>query len=343
MKIWIDLENTPHAMVFRPIVRKLQARGHEIIVTAKDYGQITGLLDSFSIPYTIVGQGSKQNRVSKVYSVFQRALMLLKFVRGQNIQLSISHGSRSHIIASYLGRIPSITAYDYEYSSKAMVHELASLVLVPAILKDSPYFHGRSIPANMRFYPGLKEELYLCDFKPPDSPILPIDARSILVVVRPSATTAHYVDPLAEKIFHKIMEIATNFRSEEVIFVLLPRTSNQGEELSKRYKNLGKSIIIPKAPLDGLALLWQADLVISAGGTMNREAALLGVPTYSIFTGPTGAVDQYLINSGRIKHIDSEGKLENIIFRKKDPVHFTTPSCLVLDFFLEQVEQLSHR
>lgn len=341
MRVWIDLENTPHAMVFRPIVYSLKARGHEVFVTAKDFGQTLGLLELFDIPHTRVGGGAVGNRVAKVLTVFLRALQLVKVVNHQDIRVSISHGSRSHIIGSYLAKIPCITAYDYEYSSKTLVHDLSTRVLVPAVLKDSPYFSNKTVPRNMRFYPGLKEELYICDFKPPDTPVLPVDPQTILAVIRPSATTAHYTTPLAVTLFHKIMERIKSFKPGELVVVLLPRTPQQAQELSEQYSALGELLVIPTVPLDGLELLWQADLVISAGGTMNRESAILGVPTYSIFTGPIGAVDQYLMNSGRIKHIDSEDKIREINFSKKNPNKLKPTSRQVLDFFLEQIEQFA--
>jgi hypothetical protein len=339
VKIWIDLENTPHAMVFKPIVRRLMEEGHEVFITAKDVGQTLGLLQIFGMEYIVVGGGVASGTIRKIGAVLSRAARLAHLVYRNHFDVSVSHGSRSHIAASALARIPCITSYDYEYSSKFMVHQLSDLVLVPACLEASPYFVNRGIPSNVRFYPGLKEEIYLCQFVPSETlaPQLSFSSETIVAVIRPPGTTGHYHDPLAERLFDQVMEKVL-CSTQRVVAIVIPRTVQQQHELIRRFAGFSGRVVIPEKALNGLDLMWHADLVVSAGGTMNREAALMGIPTYSILTAPLGAADRLLTTSGRMKHVNTESKISEIAFEKRDPIKFTTPTTRVLDFFVDIIE-----
>jgi predicted glycosyltransferase len=76
-------------------------------------------------------------------------------------------------------------------------------------------------------------------------------------------------------------------------------------------------VIVPSTPLDGANLIAASDLVISAGGTINREAAALGVPAASIYAGQWAAVDEELIREGRLQRIEDRDSLRDLEIKKK--------------------------
>jgi predicted glycosyltransferase len=158
-------------------------------------------------------------------------------------------------------------------------------------------------------YPGIKEDVYVPSFRP-DSTIkrvLGLSGEDVVVTLRPPATEAHYHNPESEVLLDAVFEVIA--RSPNVKVVMVPRTAKQLTELREKHPELfdtGK-IVVPKQAVDGLDLIWFSDLVVSGGGTMNREAAALGVPVYSIFRGKTGAVDRYLANNGRLTLLQSAG------------------------------------
>jgi hypothetical protein len=156
-------------------------------------------------------------------------------------------------------------------------------------------------------YPGLKEDVYVPRFQPDASVLetLGISNAGLIVTLRPPATEAHYHNPEAEELFAETLRLLAETPSTRA--VALPRNAKQGAELRKQWAGLiaSGSLIIPEHPVDGLNLIWFSDLVVSGGGTMNREAAALGVPVYSVFRGKIGAVDKYLADTGRLTMLES--------------------------------------
>jgi predicted glycosyltransferase len=206
------------------------------------------------------------------------------------------------MLASYLLKIPTIVMYDYEFAQKmGFLHSL--WFMIPEYLPDPADLKAK---ARTRKYPGLKEDVYVPGFRPDPSlgDKLGIRAGHIVITVRPPATEAHYHNPEAEVLF----EAAMNFFMEraETQVVLLPRNQRQGADLRKIWGTWISNgrILIPEHAINGLNLVWSSDLVVSGGGTMNREAAALGVPVYSIFRGQIGAVDRYLVQQGRLTLIE---------------------------------------
>jgi uncharacterized protein len=337
MRIWIDIENTPHAMIFSPIIRAMKQQGHEVVVTAKNIGFALGILNIFEIPYILVGEGVKQKKILKAGMVLQRILALAFATKNYHIDLGLNHGSRSHIGACWLRRIRCITSYDYEYSSKFMVHQLASLVLVPQVFDDDLM---RSIGASLnkvRRYPGLKEELYLANYRPNEDFSLPVPSDCTLVVIRPPSSTGHYHNPVSETTFYALMDrIVEN--DSKVVGWIVPRTKEEGERLTLRFSHASRNVFIQKEAVNGLDLIWRADLVVSGGGTMIREAAVMGVPAYSIFASKIGAVDRSLVESKRLKLIRNPDQVDQILMVKRQQHPFVPPSPNVLNFFLDTID-----
>jgi predicted glycosyltransferase len=173
-------------------------------------------------------------------------------------------------------------------------------VIVPELISNSAVKGFKRAVFN---YPGIKEDVYVPDFKP-DASILKefgINEIELLVTIRPPATEAHYHNPESELLFEATIDFLG--QHENTRMVILPRNEvKQTAWVKSNWSTLCESrkIIIPEHVVDGLNLIWHSDLVISGGGTMNREAAALGVPVYSIFRGKIGAVDRYLSNNGRL-------------------------------------------
>jgi predicted glycosyltransferase len=302
-KIWIDIDNSPHVPFFRPIVEELQKRGYEIELTGRDIYQVCELLEFFNLPCKVIGKGYGKNTVLKVLGNCLRAAQLIPTAGKFHADLAISHGSRAQVLVSKLLGIPTVMMHDYEHSTKTGFIE-ADYVFMPDVIPSNS-MSSRS--ETVFKYPGLKEDVYVPQFVPDFSSLSPlgISQDQIIVTLRPPATEAHYHNPEAELLFAEVLR----FMSENPLVrgVVLPRNQRQGDQLRRHWPKLisSGSLIIPSSPVDGLNLIWFSDLMVSGGGTMNREAAALGVPVYSVFRGKIGAVDKYLAENGRLILLDN--------------------------------------
>jgi predicted glycosyltransferase len=290
-RIWIDLDNTPHVPFFRPIIRALEREGHTLTVTARNAYQVCSLAEYHGLTYQTIGRHYGANKVMKVAGTLRRAVQLLPIVLRERPHMSMSHGSRPLELLSFLLRIPSMRIFDYEYTTELPFLKPA-LGVAPESIDDLQL--AKCFRYGLRTYRGLKEDVYTATFRPDSS-----------ILAQLGVTEAHYHNPEADKLFVE----AVNFlgATAGVRIVILPRTWNsQGRFVQRTWPNWceERRIIVPDLALDGLNLVWFSDLVVSGGGTMNREAAALGVPVYSIFRGKLGAVDRYLAREGRLVLIE---------------------------------------
>jgi uncharacterized protein len=319
--IWIDLDNSPHVPFFTPIIKQLEERGHHVILTARDTFQVLGLADSHKLNYTTVGKHYGASKLLKVMGTVWRSVQLARVILQRRPDISISHGSRSLILLSSLLGIPTILLFDYEYA-KRLPFIKPTLGIAPEAL-DNPQI-GRQFSNGLRLYSGIKEDIYVPGFRPEPSIIqrLNLDERDIVVTIRPPANEAHYHNPESDRLFVKVVEFLG--ANSGVRMIILPRNEkSQKEFIYKTWPEWcqDRRIIIPDRVVDGLNLIWHSDLVISGGGTMNREAAALGVPVYSIFRGTLGAVDRYLAELGRlimIEKVEDVNSKIHVVKRKKD-------------------------
>lgn len=309
-KIWIDLENSPHVPFFKPIIQELQKRGHSVVLTARDCFQVCELADLFQLPYKRVGRHYGKNTLAKLAGLCIRVGQMAPLVLREKPDLAVSHGSRSLFLLSSLLRIPSITIFDYEYSKWINLFKPA-WVMMPEVMPDSAAA-GIDKDRLLR-YPGIKEDVYAPAFQPDPSlrARLGLAEDDLVVTVRPPANEAHYHNPESELLLDAVFDFLGE--RPETKAVLVPRTTKQGNELRRRWPHLfeRRQVFIPEHVVDGLDLIWASDLVISGGGTMNREAAALGVPVYSIFRGRIGAVDRYLESAGRLTLIESAAQVRS--------------------------------
>lgn len=302
-KIWIDLDNSPHVPFFAPIVDELRARGYSTVLTARDCFQVRELADLFDLDYTLIGRHYGKSRLRKVAGLAYRSLQLIPAVLSERPDLAVSHCSRAQLVtASSLG-IPCLFIGDYEFSTSWAVVE-PTWLMCPDVIPDEAI---RCDPSRVLRYPGIKEDVYVPRFIP-DRGLrrqLGLGDEDLVVTVRPPANEAHYHNPQSDELF----DAAVDFLSPQpgVKLIALPRTEGQGRRLRERWPGLFSSgtMRIPDRVVDGLNLIWHSDLVISGGGTMNREAAALGTPVYSVFRGHIGAVDRYLSAAGRLVLLES--------------------------------------
>ena len=342
MNIWIDLDNTPHVPFFKPIVRELERRHYTVLLTARDAFQVCALATRMGLKYKKVGCHYGKNPLMKIWGLGWRTLQLLPVVLGKKIDLALSHGSRAQILLCNLLRIPTAMVMDYEFAEMPWLLR-PGWEIVPRVLANTNLQCKNE--SRILTYDGIKEDVYAPEFKPDPSLInqLKLNDGKIVVTVRPPATEAHYHNPESEALFVEFMNrlVATpNTRA-----VLLPRNKSQELQIRQQWAEWcdGSKFVIPQEAVDGLNLLWHSDLVVSGGGTMNREAAALGVPVYSIFRGKIGAVDRDLREKGRLILIetadDVHSKIE-LVRRTKHQDPFEGKPSSVLDRIISHIEAI---
>jgi uncharacterized protein len=314
MRIWIDVTNSPHVVFFRPLVGLLSARGHDVTISARDFAQTVELLDASRLEHTVVGPPhGGASRAAKVRAMASRLRALRGFARDQAFDVALSHASHElPMVARSLG-IPSSYAFDYEFAlaQHGLGCRAATRVVVPEVIPQERLDPIGARARKVRRYPGLKEEYYLHGFTPdPTVPAgLGVDASRILTVVRtpPEVSLYHrHANPLFVDVLERLG------RDPAVQAVVLPRTQAQRAAIAGRGL---PSLVVPDHAVDALSLVALADLVVSAGGTMNREAVALGTPVYTTFTGRLGAVDEQLLREGRLRSLTAADAL--VVARKE--------------------------
>ncbi|MEI6126679.1 MAG: DUF354 domain-containing protein [Pseudomonadota bacterium] len=320
-KVWIDLENSPHVPFFRPIIDEFRKRNIEVVVTSRDCFETQKLLKFFRISHTEIGKHYGKNSVKKILGLLYRTFQLCAFAKRQNFDVALCHGSRSQMITTTLLNIPFVILFDYEGSKGIpLVDKFLKVAkyMVPDSMQDIHLTKNGIAMNNVYKYPGIKEDVYLYDFKPdPDSlKALKLDGNKIIIVIRPPATQAHYHNPKADIIFEKLLKRFAGEKNTQT--VLVPRTEEQKKLALQIFENAQGALTIPSAVVNGLDLLWQADLVISGGGTMVREGAGLGVPAYSIFCGKMADVDRYLESQNRLVFVRETEDIQKIKLIKRE-------------------------
>jgi predicted glycosyltransferase len=319
MRVWIDLTNSPHVLVMRPVIELLRADGHEVKVTARDFAQTLQLLDRFGLEHTAIGHHRGEGLADKAVGLASRSAALVRFARADaraakaRFDIALGHGSNDVSVAARLLRIPCSTTFDYEWAT--VQHQvncrLAQAVVVPdAIPPERLYKYGAK--RKIHAYEGLKEEYYLADFEPDPSVLeqLALDRARPVVVVRtpPEVSLYHrFENDLFAEVLARLRAAAA---TEGVQSVVMPRTAAQREQLRDV-----PGFTVPESAIDAQSLIAYADLVISAGGTMNREAVALGTPVYTTFEGRLGAVDERLMAEGRLRKLTDAGEL---VLTKRD-------------------------
>ena len=295
MRVWVDLTNSPHVLVLRPVIEHLRAQGHDVQVTARDFAQTLALCDRFGIEHEPIGHHRGAGLADKARGLAARSAQLTRWAARRRFALAIGHGSNDITVAAALLRIPCSTTFDYEWATvqHSVNCRLAQAVVVPEVIPpERLYRYGAR--GKLRRYEGLKEEYYLADFEP-DAGILDelgLDATAPIAVIRtpPAVSLYHRFE---NDLFAQVLERLRGTQS-----VVLPRTPEQRAELRRT-----GGFVVPERAIDAQSLIAHADLVLSAGGTMNREAVALGTPVFTVFEGRLGAVDERLMEEGRLARL----------------------------------------
>ncbi len=311
MKIWLDLANSPQVLFFRPILKELERRRHTVEITTRDYAQTVSLANRYGLAHEVIGQHGGRGLAGLITQNYLRSIMLARWGSKRKFDLAISHNSYSQVVAAALLRIPAVTLMDYEYQPlNHLCFRLARKVIVPEAF---PQILLKKFGAGSKAitYSGVKEQVYLADFMPQNGYLQQegFPANAPLVVIRPPAPWTAY-HRFENNLFDQLLTHLAEGNDERYL-LFLPRLSNQGDTVSHL-----ANIHIATKTYDGPNLIYHADLVISGGGTMNREAAVLGTPVYTVFKGQMGAVDRYLMDKGLMKQIETAEDIKQVKVEK---------------------------
>jgi len=314
VKVWVDMTASAHVLVFQPLIAILEERGDEVQITARDYAQTLQLLELHGLQAEVIGRHGGRSRVQKARQMAHRLGALRRWAKGRGFDVALAHGSHELTLTARRLHIPSSTTFDYEFAT--LQHQFgcraATKVVVPEAIPPERLRPYGVKPPKLVQYPGLKEEYYLSDFEPDRSLLdrFGVDPARILVVLRPPPDVSLYhrhSNPLFP------MTLDHLGRLDNVHAFVLPRTEEQ-REFVRRLEL--PSVILPESAVDAQSLIALSDVVVSAGGTMNREAAALGVPVYTTYGGRLGGVDEELIREGRLKPLTDPRALD---LQKRDP------------------------
>ena len=337
--IWFDFENAPQVLVLEPLIRRFQSDGYEILLTARKFSLTVELCSARNLDVTVVGSGSRsRSKLEKVSRILLRIINLARFIRkhpGAKPTLGVSHASRSQLITGKILSIPVAILDDYEYSDQSLVR-FANTLLVPESIPSSIW--GKDSGKVVK-YPGFKENLYLSGFQPEEVPLLSssMAKNKVIVLFRPEGRTTHYHSEHSVVLQNQIIKKISS--RPNVLVIAFPRDIEQRSDIDSRFKKAGGNVIFPEL-VDGPSLIANCDLVIGGGGTMTREAAVLGTPSYSFFSGKWGAVDSQLVNLGKLTRISSIEDVKKIDLSKRTKKYSSPPSS-TLDFVYNHLHSLA--
>ncbi len=334
MRLWIDLANSPHVPFFRALVDRFTAAGHEVEITARDFAETVPLAHAARMDPRVIGKHGGREVSGKAGNLMNRALSLASWARKRRFDLAVSHNSYSQIVAARILRIKTVTLMDYEHQpANHLAFRFASRIIVPASFPAGALRRFGARVGKVRRYHGTKEDVYLAGFRPDPAfgarlCELGVNPDNVLVLMRPPAVDALY-HRFQNTLFDEAMTML--LENDNVRVVLLPRNDAQRAMYSTK-------AIVPSAPLPGPDLIAASDLVISAGGTINREAAALGVPAASIYAGKWAAVDEQLVKEGRLLRISDTVDLRKLVIQKKQAAQPRRSAAVIeeiLEFILE--------
>jgi uncharacterized protein len=326
VRIWIDLTAPAHPVVFRPIVERLRAAGHEVDVTARDYAQTLALARRLGLEHRAIGAHGGAKRTRKLGALVHRSFALWRWARGRGFDLAAAHGSNDLAVVARALKIPAVDMFDYEWAT--LQHTVgcrpARRVMTPDAIPPERLRRYGVTAEKLAQFPGLKEEYYLADFAPDRAVLddLGLDPERVLVAVRPPPDVSLY-HRKANRLFPQVLDHIG--RDPGVQAVVVPRTAQQRRFLE--WLNL-PSLVVPEGAVDGQSLIALVDLVVSAGGTMNREAVALGTPVYTTYGGRLGGVDEALIREGRLRPLTDPRAIELVKRDGSAAVHRRDPQLL---------------
>ncbi|MBC6489942.1 DUF354 domain-containing protein [Flavihumibacter stibioxidans] len=296
MKIWFDLSNSPHINMFHDMIRDLESRGHEILITCRPLANTIDLLKQKNLEHHVIGEHYGKNLYKKIFGYPIRVFQLKKFLKQKNIDLAVSQSSfHSPVVAKLLG-IPSIYTNDNEHAmGNIPCFMFASLVLIPENLPVEKIVKKGGSRKRIRQYPGVKEGIYLWQkgaeihaarkANPPDNKT---------IYVRPEPLTAQYY-----KGGLNFLDSTLEALQDKYSITILPRDKTQLEHYRQ---SKFSAIRVPEKPMHFDQIARECTLFIGAGGSMTRELAILGIPTISVYQDELLEVDKFLLEKGLMLH-----------------------------------------
>ena len=327
MRIWFDMTASAHPLVLRPVIERLRAAGHDVSITARDYAQTLQILDRLGMEHEVVGRHGGASRARKLAALVSRTAKMRGYGKRGRFDLAVAHGSNDLALAAAALRIPAVNTFDYEFAVQQhnIGCRLAKRVMVPESIPRERLARFGVGPEKHFPYPGLKEEYYLHDFTPDEAVLdeLGVDRDRVVVVLRPPPDVSLY-HRKSNRLFPQVLTDLGN--REDVHGIVVPRTEAQKEFV----KALAlPSMIVPERAIDAQSLIALADLVVSAGGTMNREAVALGTPVYTTYGGRLGGVDEWLIRENRLRPLTDARAMDVVKHREERVIARRDPQLLV--------------
>jgi uncharacterized protein len=340
LRIWLDLANSPHPLLFAPVARQLEKRGHELLVTVRDNAQTVELSRAQWPASTIIGAESPARLAAKATTLARRVRNLARWAQNRRPDVAVSHNSYAQIVAARMLGIPIVTASDFEHQpANHLAFRLATRILMPEALRNANTERQGASRRKTVFYPGLKEELYVGDFEPDPGILRRLGiirlAGEAIVVTRTPPTRAIY-HRFPNRAFVETLLVLD--KEPNVRLVVLTRHPEQREAIEALHL---RKCVIPTHAVDARSLMYAADLVVGAGGTMTREAALLGIPAVSLFAGSQPAVDRWLEQQGRLQRLRHPEELIPVQPRQADPrptQDLVRRGSELIDIFLRSIE-----
>ncbi len=324
LKIWIDISNAPHVRFFKDIIKYLERQGEEVIVTGRKFGDIHKLMDMYGIDFISVGRHGV-SLYEKLKESTTRIEELLNVVKDEEIDVAVSkHSIELPRIAFGLG-IPSLYVLDNEHAKAAnkLTLPLCNRIVTPKIIDMWKLMEFGADPNSIISYNGTSELMHFKDFEYNENIFDDLNLslnHPKTILMRPEPSLASYLDTDCRK---SVLSPIVDVLKEYANILILPRFKEQAE-IFEGIENV--TILTP--PVDTSSLIKKSNLVIGAGGTMNREAAILQTPVISCYPGDTLSVDQYYIDQGmmyRSNNIeDVTQKALDFIVNPHEPVKFET-------------------
>jgi hypothetical protein len=295
---WIDIFNGPHVHFFQSIDNYV----NRTILTARNYKPIPELLDLYDVPATIIGEHGGKDIHQKLLTSSQRIIELANFMKNKSVDIVLHKHSVEAARVAWGYAIPSISFIDNELMvpQNMLVCPLSNVLIAPIAI--SQYVLRNFTPSHVGIlqFDGVAEVANVSDFTPDEQVLdrFDLDINKPIVVIRgePILAAYNHGQSLVDALVHKIH---TDVPDAQII-----RLNRAGEEMSKDHP-----------VVDARSLCYYSDLVISGGGTLTREAALLGTRAITFFDHPL-AVDRYLIHKKILESYPGK-KILDLNFRKE--------------------------
>lgn len=297
MKVWIDITNTPHVRFFKKIIEHLEKNGEEVIITTRKLHGIHELLKEFGFEFISIGK-HKATLKDKLIESTYRAYRLSKLISKLKPDVAVSKHSIELPRVAFGLKIPIVYVLDNEHAIEAnkLTLPLCETIILPKVINVWDIIKCGADPNSLVRYNGTSEILHFEDHEYDENILekLGIERnKDHIILMRPEPIKASYFKASHDTSI--LIPVIEKLRDYADILVL-PRSEKQKKMFEKQ------GVVVLKPPIDTFSLIKKCDLMIGAGGTMNREAALLGTPVISCYPGKILAVDKFYIEKGLMYH-----------------------------------------